>query len=218
MWQNTRCKAPPPLFVCVWVPEIAALKRFFDFLNILFIPLAFFVGAGQAKELFEPGDVILFNTDNFLCRIQRAVTFSSFDHVGVIVRKRILNTTDGTSSMSKQMYLFESTGDGAFFCLVSLRLIHFSLSFGLLVFVHFFFFVFLRRHFSSALNSSSFFLFLNASSLFLFFFLFLFLFRSAHVSIDVAIGRLVAQQHHVALPSPQCRAHRRNAAQNGRFC
>ena len=36
------------------------------------------------RRMLAAGDILLFNTDNFLCKIQRAVTFSSFDHVAVI--------------------------------------------------------------------------------------------------------------------------------------
>ena len=65
----------------------------------------------KARGLFEVGDIILFNTDRFLCSIQRAVTFSSFDHVGVIVRERIPGP-GGRGSLSRHLYLLECTLDG----------------------------------------------------------------------------------------------------------
>jgi hypothetical protein len=66
----------------------------------------------KARELFEVGDIILFNTDRFLCNIQRAVTFSSFDHVGVIVREVRPSPGRASICLSRHLYLLECTLDG----------------------------------------------------------------------------------------------------------
>ncbi|CAD8124658.1 unnamed protein product [Paramecium sonneborni] len=47
-----------------------------------------FVTENEFLDWAETGDILLFQTDNYLAKLQRAITSSQFDHVGLIIRKK----------------------------------------------------------------------------------------------------------------------------------
>ncbi|CAD8172778.1 unnamed protein product [Paramecium octaurelia] len=47
-----------------------------------------FVTENEFLDWAETGDILLFETDHYLAKLQRAITSSNFDHVGLIIRKQ----------------------------------------------------------------------------------------------------------------------------------
>lgn len=57
-------------------------------------------------SVLDAGDIVLFRTRGFLQRVQRTVTGSSYDHVGLVIR------IPWTSTRSSALHLLEATSEG----------------------------------------------------------------------------------------------------------